>query len=147
MKRCTKNLHDYNGDRCRECQKQANKNWFKINKIYRSLYDKVRYASDRRTRIDQALEWKKKHPDRNRKNQATRRASILNATPIWLSIEHHTDIQEWYTLAKELQWLSQEPLEVDHIVPLRGDDVCGLHVPWNLQILPRSANASKSNRL
>lgn len=75
------------------------------------------------------------------------RAAKLNATPLWLSIIFLKHIEEFYSLAKELQWLSDpsDPLEIDHIVPLQGENVSGLHVPWNLQILPRSLNRKKSN--
>lgn len=37
--------------------------------------------------------------------------------------------------------------EVDHIVPIKGRNVCGLHVPWNLRAIPKEQNREKNNRL
>jgi 5-methylcytosine-specific restriction endonuclease McrA len=80
---------------------------------------------------------------------AKRRAAKKHATPKWLTKDQLNEIKQYYILAKELQWLSlkSDPLTVDHIVPLVSPNVCGLHVPWNLQILPRSQNSSKGNRI
>ena len=37
--------------------------------------------------------------------------------------------------------------EVDHIIPLQGQFVSGLHVPENLRVIPRSINRSKRNKV
>jgi hypothetical protein len=69
------------------------------------------------------------------------------STPQWLSQVQLEDIKEFYNLAQDLAWLNQDgkAFHVDHIVPLRGKIVCGLHVPWNLQLLPGDLNFKKSN--
>lgn len=57
--------------------------------------------------------------------------------PKWLSID---DVLPIYALA------SKWGLTVDHIVPLNGKNISGLHVPWNLQLLSRSENSRKRNK-
>jgi 5-methylcytosine-specific restriction endonuclease McrA len=38
-------------------------------------------------------------------------------------------------------------VEVDHIIPISHKDVCGLHVPWNLSIIPTKDNRVKTNKI
>lgn len=74
-------------------------------------------------------------------NNAKRRARQLQATPQWADSEKIKEIYEISIAATELM----EPTHVDHIVPLQGKNVCGLHVEYNLQILIARANLSKGN--
>ena len=78
--------------------------------------------------------------------EAKRRARKLQATPPWLTKEHLAQIDYLYWLSNDLQITSGQKYHVDHIVPLQGKKVCGLHVPWNLQILPAKNNLSKGNK-
>lgn len=77
-----------------------------------------------------------------RKYQATK----LQRTPKWLTKAHLQEIEQFYTDATYLTFLTQIPFEVDHRVPLQGRLISGLHVPWNLQILTESENCKKGNR-
>jgi hypothetical protein len=78
--------------------------------------------------------------------RAKRRASLLNATPKWLSKEQLTTIECKYSVVEMLSKHSAEKYSVDHIVPLQGKTVCGLHVPWNLQVIKAYDNLKKGNR-
>jgi 5-methylcytosine-specific restriction endonuclease McrA len=76
-----------------------------------------------------------------------RRARSLNATPKWLSAEQLEAIVAIYRHAMDCTLVTGERYEVDHIIPITNKVVCGLHVPWNLQVLPRAINRRKSNKL
>ena len=90
--------------------------------------------------------WTDKNPDYLTFKTAAYRASKLKATPFWLEDEDYEQISEMYTVAKMFQIYTGQEYHVDHIVPLQNESVCGLHVPWNLQILLGTENQSKSNR-
>jgi len=77
---------------------------------------------------------------------ANHRSVKLKATPQWLTKPQAEQINNFYWLAKDLKAVSGQDYHVDHIVPLQGKNVCGLHVPWNLQVLPSDINLSKGNR-
>ena len=68
-----------------------------------------------------------------------RRATQLNATPKWLTKNDKEKIRKIYAKCPK-------GYHVDHIIPLRGKSVCGLHVPNNLRIITAHKNQSKGNR-
>lgn len=66
--------------------------------------------------------------------------------PAWLTEEHHWMIKETYELAALREHMTSIKWHVDHIVPLQGKQVSGLHVPWNLQVIPAIENIRKKNK-
>ena len=68
-------------------------------------------------------------------------------TPQWLTAQQYKQIAEYYKMAKELETVFPWKQHVDHIVPLNGNTVSGLHVPWNLQIMSEKMNKEKSNKV
>lgn len=90
--------------------------------------------------------WAKANPGRKNRSAAIRKAAKLQRTPSWLTQADIATIEQLYLTAAALSDFMGEPYEVDHIIPLQGELVSGLHVPDNLQILPKSANRSKRNK-
>lgn len=78
-------------------------------------------------------------------SKARYRAAKLSSQPACLSESNKQKIKDIYLLVGDLQLVSGQKYHVDHIIPLRGKNVCGLHVPWNLQVLPADINLSKGN--
>lgn len=143
-----------------------NSNYRKKNKEKISNYQKKRYSENKQTYKElahdrylknkehiklQTKAWKERNPERAKeivenwriKNLhlkrfycATRRAKKLQATPKWADLER---IKEFYKSCPK-------GYEVDHIVPLNNELVCGLHTMENLQYLTIKANREKGNK-
>lgn len=113
-----------------------------------------RYDEDREFQISRTREWQRLNPEKLKAyldsarpkinaRAARRRFVCEQATPGWASQDAMLSI---YVECERLRRETGDAYEVDHIVPLQSKRVCGLHCEANLQILPMSANRSKSNR-
>jgi len=117
---------------------------------YQDRRDKVlARQKERREREPEAIrEIRRRHylkyPERATANCALRRATKAQATPEWVD---KCAIRAVFEAARLMTLKTGVPHEVDHIAPLRGRGVCGLHVPWNLQIIPREVNRRKHNKM
>jgi len=146
--------------RCKVCTVEHNKKYRQENKEsiaeYRKKYNQENKESiaERNKKYQQEnkesiLEHAKKYQQENRPLrraiQAKRRSRKLNATPPWLTEEHHEEIKATYLKAQKLTEDTGVPHHVDHDAPLRGKNVCGLHVPWNLEVITAEDNLKKNN--
>lgn len=79
--------------------------------------------------------------------KANRRARELNAIPKWFDELEELLCKEIYQHCIDISKYLNVPHEVDHIIPLGNKQVCGLHYSKNLQIITRTENRKKSNKL
>jgi hypothetical protein len=105
----------------KEIKKEETRLWRLQNKEHVSNYNK---------------KYKEKNKGLCRELASRRRFQKINAYPEWVS---RKELQEIYKN-------SPDKNHVDHIIPLIHPEICGLHVPWNLQYLPYRENCSKSNK-
>jgi hypothetical protein len=91
--------------------------------------------------------WKEKNKTQVRADTKARRRKHREATPKWLSRKQKSEIRQIYQIAITMTKTTGEQYVVDHIVPLRSEAVCGLHVPWNLRVVTQEENLLKSNKL
>lgn len=92
-------------------------------------------------------EYKDRNVDVVRADTSVRKRRHREATPKWLTKGERIQMRDLYVQARKMTELTRERYVVDHIVPLRGEEVCGLHVPWNLRVITQDDNLKKSNKL
>jgi hypothetical protein len=137
---------------CADCKRLNAKSWTKENAERNRNSSRLWYAANkscprvRQRMSDASKKWAKDNSDRRTANEAKRRSRKLNATPPWLTGDHFAHIQRTYKLCRVISEETGQKYHVDHIVPLQGKNVCGLHVPWNLRVIPAKLNLEKSNK-
>jgi hypothetical protein len=131
------------------------KNPDKVQQHNRAQYEKFsskivagvkRYRDKNRDKLNKQ---KRQYAKANRhifnKLQAKRKAAELQRTPAWLTADDFWLIEEAYDLAALRTRMFGFAWHVDHVVPLQGKLVSGLHVPTNMQVIPGDDNRRKSN--
>ena len=144
---------------CKDCSKAYMKAYYQNNKERMDSKNKE-YTAKNRQRVSA---YKREYDKENRENlnaqkrkwavenkgyyahkSAERRCYKLDATPPWSDLDR---IKTIYTACQKVTEMTRKEHHVDHIIPLKGENICGLHVWWNLRIVPAKINLSKGNRV
>lgn len=130
-KATTKRKYDLNAEKLRE----------KRRALYAISPEKEKESSKIRSKL-----WRENNPALRNALAKNYKEAKSRRMPKWLAQDHLIAIKCKYSVASMLNIYGVERWHVDHIVPLRGKDVCGLHVPWNLQVIPAKVNISKGRK-
>lgn len=142
---------------CRICKETASSDVFVKSKAFKCGVDTICLSCSRqkvykwreegkRKSAAEARRRYQKYPEKEKAKSAARRKRTKQATPHWLSSDDLWIIEEAYHLSFLREKMTGIKWHVDHIVPLKNKQVCGLHVPWNIQVIPAKENLKKWNK-
>lgn len=124
---------------------EVNHDWYRNNteqrlasmRVYRDLNPNIIKSG--------IIDWVERNRGLKNSINACYKAAKIQRTPRWLSKKDKEVITMFYEFASELSIQTGIEYHVDHIIPLQGKNISGLHVPSNLQFLTESENCIKSN--
>lgn len=128
---------------CKVCRLEHNRAWFAKNKDRHGELTRSWYERNKEQHLQNSKEWYEVNKHRKLETTTAREKRCILATPTWADREL---IKELYLLAQKLTEQTGIPHEVDHVIPLQGKNVSGLHVETNLQVITAEENRRKSNK-
>lgn len=127
-----------------EASRAAGQRYYERNKELVKARAAARPAEEKRA---YRKKWETSNPEHKKAQTSLRKRRHREATPSWVTQDQTRAMRGLYLQAQVLTKTTGERYVVDHIVPLLGEEVCGLHVPWNLRVITQEENLKKSNKL
>lgn len=132
-----------NAERISESKKQ----WAVKNANHKAAQDKLYAQQHPAKRTIARNKWIAANPGENKAAKVKNHVARAKRVPSWLTEDDKWMIAQAYELADLRTKLFGFSWHVDHIIPLNGKNVSGLHVPENLQVIPWLDNLRKSNQM
>ena len=132
----------YHEKKGKEISNEACKKWRSNNPEYQKQW----YDSNKEKFAVYVKNWASRNKGSINSSNQKRRAALLNAIPRWITSDDMELITFIYDICVETSKERGVKYHVDHIIPLQGKQVCGLHVPSNLRIITATENLKKGNK-
>ena len=129
---------------CKNCFLEKNRKWHEENKEHHQTLTSLWYEANKDKHSENSKKTYNLNKPRKLLDYYRRQKRVAQATPPWVDKK---DLLKIYKEAEELRKKTGKKYEVDHIIPLVHEKVCGLNVPWNLQIITEEENRKKANKV
>jgi hypothetical protein len=125
---------------------KVNAEWMKCKRDKTNAYRAIHGRPNEKYYPLSAKKWKLENKGVVNASRMKRRVSKINRTPVWTTETDIWMMKEIYELSELRTRLTGISWHVDHIIPLQGVRVSGLHTPYNLQVIPAMENIKKGNK-
>lgn len=129
--------------RCKPCNIKVAGEWYVANKDRKRAYDAARREAQRERYREASRRHRQANPGKKNADTSSRRRRLRTQMPVWTSPKK---LKCFYESAMRVSVCIGIKHHVDHVIPLKNESVCGLHVPENLRVIPAVANMVKHNR-